>query len=209
MPAVILEVPTLSHIPAFVPFGVLYYTQDTGSVYIGTGSSDPPNVELVTSGGGTPGGFNGDIQYNNLGAFAGSAATVDAPGNISALTVNASTGFQVANTATTGNYLRGNGSNFVSSAIQSGDVFSGTGLARNTGACTELSGDVTTSGSNSASVVKVNGGTVPASATVVGTNSSRQIVDASSATLSNNTSGTASNLSGTPTLPNGTKGHSE
>src|SRR5208337_4934242 len=53
-------------------------------------------------------------------------------------------------------------------------------------------------------VAKVNGGSVPASKTIVGTNSSSEIVDASSATLSNNTTGTAANLSGTPALPNGT-----
>ena len=84
-------------------------------------------------------------------------------------------------------------------------TLTGTGIARNGGACTELSGDVTTSGSNAASVVKVNGAAVPVSKTVVGTNGSGQVVDASSATLSNNTSGTAANLSGTPALPNGVK----
>jgi hypothetical protein len=83
-------------------------------------------------------------------------------------------------------------------------TLTGVGIARNTGACTELSGDVTTSGSNAASVVQVNGAAVPASKTIVGTNGSSQIVDASSATLSNNTTGTAANLSGTPALPNGT-----
>ena len=36
--------------------------------------------------------------------------------------VNAATGFQIAGAATSGNYLRGNGTNFVSSAIQVGDV---------------------------------------------------------------------------------------
>ena len=44
----------------------------------------------------------------------------------------------------------------------------------------ELSGDATTSGSNAVTVVKVNGGSVPASKTVVGTNSSSQLVDATS-----------------------------
>ena len=68
----------------------------------------------------------------------------------------------------------------------------------------DLSGDVTTSGTLAATVVKVNGAAVPASKTIVGTNSSSQIVDASAATLANNTSGTAANLSGTPALPNGT-----
>jgi hypothetical protein len=64
-----------------------------------------------------------------------------------------------------------------------------------------LSGDVT--GTQSAtSVVKINGASVPVTKTIVGTNSSGQIVDASAATLSNNTSGnaatstTATNLAG-------------
>jgi hypothetical protein len=53
-------------------------------------------------------------------------------------------------------------------------------------------GDVTnTAGSLAMTVVKVNGGSVPASKTIVGTNSSGQIVDASSATLANNTTGYA------------------
>src|SRR5271166_1075338 len=89
-------------------------------------------------------------------------------------------------------------------ASNAGTALTGTGIARNTGACTELSGDVTTSGSNVATVVKVNSATVPTSKTIVGTNGSGQIVDATSAALSNNTSGTAANLSGTPALPNGT-----
>jgi len=36
--------------------------------------------------------------------------------------INATTGYRIANTATSGNYLRGNGTNFVSSAIQVADV---------------------------------------------------------------------------------------
>jgi hypothetical protein len=68
-----------------------------------------------------------------------------------------------------------------------------------------LTGDATTSaGACATSVVKVNGAAVPASKTIVGTNSSSQIIDASSATLANNTTGTAANLSGTPALPSGT-----
>jgi len=67
-----------------------------------------------------------------------------------------------------------------------------------------LTGDVTTSGANVASVVKVNGLAVPVSATLAGTNSLGQLVNASAAAISNNTSGTAANLSGTPALPSGT-----
>jgi hypothetical protein len=91
--AVVNEVSTVSHIPQFVPFGLLYYTQDTGDLYIGTGFSTGSdyvggnpgpnvNVELVSSPGGLPGGFNGDIQYNNNGNLGGSAATITAAGTI-------------------------------------------------------------------------------------------------------------------------------
>lgn len=63
-----------------------------------------------------------------------------------------------------------------------------------------LTGDATGSGSGGSvatSVVKVNGAIVPISKTVVGTNASGQIIDASSATLSNNTTGTAANITAT------------
>ena len=52
------------------------------------------------------------------------------------------------------------------------------------------------------SAAKLNSGTIPTSATIVGTNSSLQIVDASSATLSNNTTGRSNTtlaLASTPT----------
>jgi hypothetical protein len=54
-----------------------------------------------------------------------------------------------------------------------------TGLVRGSGSAftaAELSGDVTTSGSNAATVVKVNGASVPASSTLLGSNSSNQLV---------------------------------
>jgi len=53
-------------------------------------------------------------------------------------------------------------------------------------------------------VSQIEGAAIPTSKTIVGTNVSGQIVDASSATLANNTSGTAAGLSGTPNLPTGT-----
>ena len=100
--AVVNEVSTVSHIPQFVPFGLLYYTQDTGDLYIGTGFSTGSdyvggnpgpnvNVELISSPGGLPGGFNGDIQYNNNGNLGGSAATITAAGAINALSITATT----------------------------------------------------------------------------------------------------------------------
>jgi hypothetical protein len=73
---VIQEVSTFSKIPNFVPFGVLYLTQDTLDLYIGTGASTGPAVTFISGGGGSsPAGSAGDIQYNNgsggLGAQAG------------------------------------------------------------------------------------------------------------------------------------------
>ena len=53
-------------------------------------------------------------------------------------------------------------------------------------------------------VAKFSGATAPAGKTIVGTDANGHLVDASSVTLSNNTTGNAANLSGTPTLPNGT-----
>jgi len=53
-----------------------------------------------------------------------------------------------------------------------------TGILRggNPFTASELSGDATTSGSNAVTVVKINGGSVPASANLLGTNSSSQPV---------------------------------
>jgi hypothetical protein len=109
--AVVNEVSTVSHIPQFVPFGLLYYTQDTGDLYIGTGFSTGSdyvggnpgpnvNVELISSPGGLPGGFNGDIQYNNNGNLGGSAATITAAGAIGALSITATSATFVTATVT-------------------------------------------------------------------------------------------------------------
>jgi hypothetical protein len=51
VPASVTSVPTVADIPGFVPFGVLYYTEDTDSLYWGTGSSQPPNAILIAGGG--------------------------------------------------------------------------------------------------------------------------------------------------------------
>ena len=79
----ILEAVNKTAIPNFVPANVLWYAQDTGDLWIGTGSSEPPNVLLVQAGGSaTPGGTNGEIQYNELGAFAGSGLLTDSTGDL-------------------------------------------------------------------------------------------------------------------------------
>lgn len=49
----IQDVSTFSVIPNFVPFGVLYYTQDTSDLYIGTGNSVGPAVTFISGGGGS------------------------------------------------------------------------------------------------------------------------------------------------------------
>ena len=55
MATTILEVSTFSKIPSFVPQGVLYLTQDTSDLYIGTGSSIGPAVSFVAGGGSSTG----------------------------------------------------------------------------------------------------------------------------------------------------------
>ncbi len=51
MPIRPIEVTTFANIPAFVAFGVLYYTQDTGYLYIGTGSVSGAAVTQISGGG--------------------------------------------------------------------------------------------------------------------------------------------------------------
>jgi hypothetical protein len=49
-----VEVSTLANIPAYAPFGVFYYTQDTGFLYIGTGipAGQGTNVTQIAGGAG-------------------------------------------------------------------------------------------------------------------------------------------------------------
>jgi hypothetical protein len=61
---------------------------------------------------------NGGVGINNNNP----AYTLDVAGDI-----NTNTGFTVSGGAASGNYLRGNGANFVSSAIQAGDLPAGSG----------------------------------------------------------------------------------
>lgn len=68
-----------------------------------------------------------------------------------------------------------------------------------------LGGDVTGT-QNATSVVKVNGLAVPISKTLVGTNSSGQFVDASSATIANNTTGNANTATTSTNLAGGLAG---
>src|SRR5208337_919297 len=68
-----------------------------------------------------------------------------------------------------------------------------------------LSGDVTTGGTLSATVVKVNGASVPASATVLGSNGSSQLIS-QTGTIANNTSGSAGSVVHAATFNNSGSG---
>ena len=63
--------------------------------------------------------------------------------------VNSNTGFRISNAATSGNFLRGNGTNFVSSAIQASDVTTlnqsttGSAATLTTARTIAISGDLT------------------------------------------------------------------
>jgi hypothetical protein len=97
----IKEQPNLAAIPSFVPHYALVRALDTGNTYIGTGE-DSPNTELFSAPSGTPAGFPGDIQYHGASGFSGSAATIDAAGN---LTLPASLTDGLASTGTNGQVL--------------------------------------------------------------------------------------------------------
>ena len=153
-------------------------------------------------------------------------AIVDADINASAAIANSKLAGAPTNLNTASTIVLRDGSgNFSAGTITgslSGNATTATTATTATNFSGSLAGDVTGTQS-STSVVKVNGASVPASKTIVGTNSSGQIVDASSATLANSTTGTATyatNLSGgaagslpyqtgsgaTTTLPLGTTG---
>ncbi|MDP4288869.1 MAG: hypothetical protein Q8922_13145, partial [Bacteroidota bacterium] len=67
--------------------------------------------------------------FANLGLFiAGGLTTVDNMGNLfTQRTINTNTGYQVTGAAPAGTYLRGDGTNYVSSSIQASDIPAGSG----------------------------------------------------------------------------------
>lgn len=102
----------------------------------------------------------------------------------------------------------------------------GTGIIRDgtTPSASELSGDATTSGNNVVTVVQIEGGAIPASATVLGTNSGKQLVSqsvqgagdskiqmagtnngVSGAPICNDSNGGTTTSGCTPSLPSGTQ----
>ncbi len=118
-------------------------------------------------GGGTPGGTTGQTQYNNAGSFGGYTPSGD-------MTVNPATGVVTFTTVNSGPGSCGDATHVcVVTTDGKGRVLSQSAVSITAG--TTLAGDVTgPSGSNTA--VKVNGGSIPASQPVVGTNSSGQFI---------------------------------
>lgn len=85
----IKEVSTFSRIPAFVPFGVLYYTQDTNDLYIGTGTSVGPAVSFVAGGGAV--GIGASVNAQGTGVSSYTAALTDAGQLVTMSSASAST----------------------------------------------------------------------------------------------------------------------
>jgi hypothetical protein len=105
-------------------------TQSANTVLAGptTGVAAAPTFRTLVaadiSGILTPAGSDTDVQVNSGGSFYGDGNfTYNHTTQIVASTIfNAVTGFRIAGAAASGKFLRGNGTNFVSSGIQSGDV---------------------------------------------------------------------------------------
>src|ERR1019366_7186936 len=71
--------------------GVSSFNTLTGAVTISAGANitftpSGNNISIAASGGGTPGGSNGDLQYNNSNVFGGDTATTDGAGNLTMTT---------------------------------------------------------------------------------------------------------------------------
>jgi len=148
------------------------YTCQSGTWGQVSGSSVVPNTPpsagqlLVGNAGGTayaPVSLSGDCTLASTGA----------------ITCTKTSGSSFATVATSGSASDLGSGTLAVARGGTGTSSTLTGLVRgNASAMTaaELSGDVTTSGSNAATVVKVNGAAVPTSAITVGTNASQQLV---------------------------------
>jgi hypothetical protein len=149
-------------------------------------STAPTNLQYL-------GWNNGASQWEpktlpTVPTIAGTTSLLKGDGNGNAVAATSGTDFAPATPGSS--ILKGNGSGGFSSAT------AGTDYQAAGNYVTALTGDVTATGPGNAaaSVVKVNGAAVPASATLVGTNGSSQIVS-QTGTIANNTSGNAATVS--------------
>lgn len=125
-----------------------------------TYSSGAFNI-ACTGGAGNPGGTPNQLQYNNAGtSFAGFTPSGDVAINVSTgvFTVKGLNGTALSGLST--GLLKNTTSTGAPSIAVLSDIttlFTGTGLLRQAGAASELSGDCTTSGSNAVTCLDTNG----------------------------------------------------
>lgn len=199
-------------IPIYLTFdGTYWETYTIGNVPAGSGGGMIAATTNVLAGNGAGNAIDAGMAPSAVVTLTGTqtltnktltAPTMTAPilGTPASGTATNITGLPLT-TGVTGTLPVGNGGTGTASTL-TGVVRGGSPLT-----ASELSGDVTTSGSNVTTVGKVNGGVVPASASVTGTNSSNQIVAATAHGMaapllcSNTTaSGTAQLCTTTPTF---------
>lgn len=107
---------------ASTPVSLVVSTTDDHVLAVDT--SETTGVTWKAAPAGSPAGSDTQLQYNDSAAFGASAGLVWqlATGILGVTSIiDVATGYRVANAAASGNFLRGNGTNFVSSAIQAGD----------------------------------------------------------------------------------------
>ena len=146
--------PTLQHDKTFVDTQLGTYNvaklplvplSSSGQPSVGAAVQSGSTTTINNSVNAVAGGPNGAIQFNNGGALAGSnllkwdninnivtvggsvniTGSLIISGNITAAVFNATTGFQVAGAAASGQYLRGNGTDFVSAVLNGSDIAAG------------------------------------------------------------------------------------
>ncbi|HTH72633.1 MAG TPA: hypothetical protein VL737_04705 [Candidatus Pristimantibacillus sp.] len=93
-------------------------TSINNSVNSNTSINTGTSTGTVTIGNGAAGAIS--VQSGSTIALAGTNVNLSTGGVLNV--IGGSAGFQIGGAAATGNYLRGNGTSFVSSAIQSGDI---------------------------------------------------------------------------------------
>lgn len=188
-------------------------TTATSSIAIGNTGTDIPRL--------SSGLLNASVIPNNAADTSGNAATATtataatnlaggALGSVPYQSAPDTTLFVSPNTTNTILCLTEQGTGSVGAAPVWGacsgsaaTAFSAVTPGTNTGALVMgTGGSLDVSGTGTINANLVNGGVLPTSATIVGTDASKKIVDASSATLTNNTSGnaaTATALAASPT----------
>lgn len=183
-----------------------FSTPQLRAIVTGVGGTSAFN--LGSGGGGTPGGMNGQVQYNNAGAFGGFTVSGDATLNTGTgvLTIGngAVTNAKLANSATTVNGQTctlgstcnanaGSAAHSVSLNEGAGAALAGAAIGTSgrllidQGAAADpsfnaVSGDATITNAGVVTVSQVNGAVVPLSAKLTSTNGSRQLVAAAAET---------------------------